>query len=95
MSMTLINFVQKDKLPRQNELENKIRELGYNFKFLTDFVKFENLNQIDSIDCERNGNQTFVEIYLNPGEILTDYPGLKKDLSDKDLEFHLLSVLTN
>lgn len=85
MSMTLINFVQKDKLPTKIELENKIKELGYEFKFLTDFEKFDNLNQIDSIDCALNGNQTFVEIYLNSTtEILSDFPDLKKGLSDKD-----------
>ena len=85
MSMTLINFVQKSKLPTKIELENKIKELGYDFKFLTDFEKFDNLNQIDSIDCVLNGNQTFVEIYFNPAtEILSDFPNLKKDLSDKD-----------
>ena len=54
MSMTLINFVQKNKLPTKIELENRIKELGYNFKFLTDFDKFENLNKIDSIDCLLN-----------------------------------------
>jgi hypothetical protein len=85
MSMTLINFVQKSKLPTKIEFENKIKELGYDFKFLTDFEKFDNLNQIDSIDCVLNGNQTFVEIYFNPAtEILSDFPNLKKDLSDKD-----------
>ena len=85
MSMTLINFVQKDNLPTKIELENKIKELGYEFRFLTEFEQFENLNQIDSIDCELNGNETFVEIYLNPAnEILSDFPHLKKDLKDKD-----------
>jgi len=85
MSMTLINFVQKDKLPTKIELENKIKELGYDFKFLTDFEEFDNLNQTDSIDCVLNGNQTFVEIYFNPAtEILSDFPNLKKDLTDKD-----------
>ena len=84
MSMTLINFVQKDKLPTKIELENKIYELGYDFKFLTKFEKFDNLNQIDSIDCVLNGNQTFVEIYFNPAtEILSDFPNLKNNLSDK------------
>ncbi len=81
----MINFVQKDKLPTKIELENKIKELGYDFKFLTDFEEFDNLNQIDSIDCVLNGNQTFVEIYINPAtEILFDFPNLIKDLTDKD-----------
>jgi len=85
MSMTLINFVQKDKLPTKIELENKIKELGYNFKFLTDFEKLDNLNQIDSIDCELDGNKTFLEIYLNPiEEIISDFPDLQNQLSNKD-----------
>ena len=85
MSMTLINFVQKDKLPTKLELENKIIELGYDFKFLTDFKKLDSLNQIDSIDCELNGNKTFLEIYLNPiKEIISDFPNLENQLSDKD-----------
>ncbi|WP_179020371.1 hypothetical protein [Winogradskyella forsetii] len=83
--MTLINFVQKDNLPTKIELENKIKELGYEFRFLTEFEQFENLNQIDSIDCVLNGNETFIEIYLNPAnEILSDFPHLKKDLTEKD-----------
>jgi hypothetical protein len=85
MSMTLINFVQKDKLPTKIELENKIKELGYDFKFLTDFVRFDNLNQIDTIDCKLNGTKTFLEIYINPAtEILSDFPDLKEQLTDKD-----------
>jgi hypothetical protein len=85
MSMTLINFVQEDKLPTKIELENKIIELGYDFKFLSDFEKFDSLNQIDSIDCVLNGNQSFVEIYFNSAtEVLSDFPNLKKDLLDKD-----------
>ncbi|MDN3596023.1 hypothetical protein [Zunongwangia endophytica] len=85
MSMTLINFVQKSKLPTKTELEDKIKEIGYDFKFLNDFEKFDDFNQIDSIDCVLNGNQTFVEIYFNPAtEIISDFPNLKKDLSDKD-----------
>ncbi|MEZ4802801.1 MAG: hypothetical protein R2797_08500 [Gelidibacter sp.] len=83
--MTLINFVQKDNLPTKIELENKIKELGYKFRFLTEFEQFENLNQIDSIDCVLNGNEVFIEIYLNPvNEILSDFPDLKKDLTHKD-----------
>lgn len=85
MSITLINFVQKNKLPTKIELENTIKVLGYDFKFLTDFKKFDELNKIDAIDCELNGNQTFVEIYLNPTvEIRSDFSSLKKDLSNKD-----------
>ncbi|WP_346882462.1 hypothetical protein [uncultured Algibacter sp.] len=83
--MSLINFVQKNKLPTKIELENRIKELGYDFKFLTDFDTFDNLNKIDTIDCLLNGNKIFVEIYLNPiTEILSDFPNLKKDLSDKN-----------
>lgn len=85
MSMTLINFVKKNKLQTKIALENKIKELGYDFKFLTDFKKLENLNQIDSIYCELNGNATFIEIYLYPKkEIIFNFPDLKKQFSDKN-----------
>lgn len=84
--MTLINFVKKTELPTKNELENKIRELGYDFRFLTEFERLDNLNNAESLDCELNGAKTYLEIYLNPAtEILSDFPNLKKDLSDKDL----------
>lgn len=83
MSMTLINFVLKDKLPTKIELENKIKELGYDFKFLTDFEKFDKLDQIESIICELNGNQTFIEVYFDTAnKILYNFPNLKKDISE-------------
>lgn len=86
MSMTLINFVQNAKLPTKNELENKIKELGYNFKFLSDFEKFDAINKMDSIACELNGIQTFVQMHQNPAkEILSNLPNLKEDVSNKDL----------
>ena len=83
--MTLTNFLQKDKLPTKIELENKIKELGYDFKFLTEFEEFDDLHQIDSIDCVLNRNKTFVEISLNTTtEIISKFPSLKEDLSNKD-----------
>jgi hypothetical protein len=85
MSKTLINFLQYSELPSKNELENKISEFGYNFKFISEFEKFDNLNQIDSIECKLNGHQTFVQIHHNPAiEDLTNITYLKEELINKD-----------
>jgi hypothetical protein len=85
MSKTLINFLHYSELPTKNELENKISEFGYNFKFVSEFEKFDNLHQIDSIECKLNGQQTFVQIRHSPAiEVLANLPDLKKELPHKD-----------
>jgi hypothetical protein len=85
MSKTLINFLQYSELPTKNELENKIRAFGYNFKFVSEFEKFDNLNQIDFIECKLNGQQVFVQIHHSPAiEILANITYLKEELTHKD-----------
>jgi hypothetical protein len=85
MSATLINFIQYSELPTKIELENKINEFDYNFKFISEFEKFDNLNKIDSIKCELNGQQTFVKMHQNfATEIISNLPYLKEELQHKD-----------
>lgn len=92
MSMTLINFVRKTELPTKIELENKIKDLGYDFEFLTDFEKLDHLNQIDSIECRLNGTKILIEIYFDPlEEIISDFPELKNQLTNKDLGISFIS----
>jgi hypothetical protein len=85
MFKTLINFLHYSELPTKNELENKISEFGYNFKFVSEFEKFDNLNQIDSIECKLNEQQTFVQIHHSPAiEVLAEITDLKEELTNKD-----------
>ena len=92
MSMTLINFVRKTELPTKIELEKKIKDLGYDFEFLTDFEKLDHLNQIDSIECRLNGTKILIEIYFDPvEEFISDFPELKNQLTNKDLGISFIS----
>jgi hypothetical protein len=85
MSKTLINFLQYSEFPTKNELENKINEFGYNFKFVSEFEKFDNLNKKDSIECKINREQTSVQIRRNPEiEALKNLTDLKEGLFNKD-----------
>ena len=97
MSLTLINFLQYSELPTKIELENKINEFGYNFKFVSKFEQFDNLNQIDSIECELNGQQTVVKIHHNLAtEILANlsYPLEKMQSKDFGISFPFCSDKT-
>jgi len=82
MSMTLVAFLKKADTPKKSEIEKNIRELGYEFEILDDF---ENLYEIDGIECVINGQKTFFEVYFNnPTEITNDFDFVKKDLTDQD-----------
>jgi hypothetical protein len=84
MSMTLINFIQYAKLPTKNEIESKIKGLGYNFKFLSNFEKFDSLNQMNTIKCELNGVHTVVKMHHDSAlETLPDLTKFEKNASDK------------
>jgi hypothetical protein len=85
MSKTLINFLDYSELPTKNELENKISEFVYNFKFVSEFEKFDNLNQINFIEFKLNGQKAFVQIHHSPElNVPTNLPDLKKELPYKD-----------
>ena len=82
MSMTQVAFIKKADLPNKTEIEESIRELGYEFEILDDF---ENFYGIDGLECKINGQKTFFEIYFyNPNEIASESEFIKKDLTDQD-----------
>jgi hypothetical protein len=82
MSMTQTAFLKKADLPNKTEIENSIRELGYEFEINDDF---ENFYGIDGIECTINGQKAFFEIYFDqPSEITNDFYFIKKDLTDQD-----------
>jgi hypothetical protein len=91
MSRTLINFPQCSELQTKNELENKISKFCYNFKFVSEFEKFANLNQIDFIECKLSGQQIFVQIRHSPEtEIIANLTDLKIELLNKDYDISFL-----
>jgi hypothetical protein len=91
MSKTLINALQYIEPPSKKELVNKISAFGYNFKFISEFKQFDNLDQIESIECKLNGHQTFVQIHHNTAiEDLTNITYLKKELIHKDCAISFL-----
>ena len=82
MSMTQTAFLKKTDLPTKSEIEQSIRELGYNFEILDDFESFYG---VDGIECTINGQKTFFEIYFNnPNEITVESDFIIKDLTDQD-----------
>jgi hypothetical protein len=82
MSMTQAAFLKKADLPTKSEIEQTIREYGYDFEILDDF---ENFYGIDGIECTINGQKTFFEIYFNnPNELTADSDFIIKDLTDQD-----------
>ncbi|SER11942.1 hypothetical protein SAMN05421824_3052 [Hyunsoonleella jejuensis] len=81
--MTQVAFLKKADLPNKIEIEESIRQLGYEFEILDDF---ENFYGIDGIECTINGQKTFFEIYFNnPNEIISESEFIKKDLTDQDI----------
>ena len=82
MSMTQVAFLKKADLPNKTEIENSIRQLGYEFEILDNF---ENFYGIDGLECKINEQKTFFEIYFEePSEITNDFEFIKKDLTDQD-----------
>ena len=81
--MTQAAFLKEADLPTKSDIEQTIRELGYEFEILDDFEKFYG---ISGIECSINGKETFFEIYFDdPTEITKDFDFIKKDLTDEDV----------
>ncbi|MBO3100298.1 hypothetical protein [Gelidibacter pelagius] len=86
MSMTIIAFINKTKIPSKLELEAQIRTLGYNFKFNENFILFDEFGG----DCELNGQKTFFEVYFIKKEELDDLSSLDEDLDNYDSAFSFI-----
>ncbi|MBJ7880985.1 hypothetical protein [Gelidibacter salicanalis] len=86
MSMTIIAFINKAKIPSKLELEAQIRTLGYNFKFNENFNLFDEFGG----DCELNGQKTFIEVYFIKKEELDDLSSLDEDLESYDSAFSFI-----
>jgi hypothetical protein len=80
--MTQVAFLKKADIPNKIEIENSIRELGYEFEIFDDS---DNFYGNGGIECAINGHKTFFEIYIDqPSEITKDFDFIKKDLTDHD-----------
>lgn len=86
MSMTMIAFINKAKIPSKLELETQIRILGYNFKFNENFNLFDEFGG----DCELNGQKTFLEVYFIKKEEVDDISSLNEDLDNYDSAFSFI-----
>ncbi|MBF4517303.1 hypothetical protein IRZ71_13140 [Flavobacterium sp. ANB] len=85
MSMTQLVFLKKADIPTKSKIEEKINELGYEFKILNDF---EILYGQEGINCVINGSETFFELYFEkPSEIIDDLEWIKSDITDEDIVF--------
>ena len=82
MSMTQVALLKSENLPTKKQIEEKIREFGYELSIKDDFDKFEDL---DGLECELNGNQTFFELYFDEPKEFEEYEFIKDDLKDQNL----------
>jgi hypothetical protein len=70
-------------LPSREQLESAIRNAGYDFVFLEEFTRFEDLS--DGISCQIKGNKTFVQMHQDTAEkVLQDYPSFKDSIGNAD-----------
>ena len=87
MSMTMLAFVEKAKIPTKLELETHIKTLGYNFKFNENFNLFNEFGG----DCELDEHKTFFEVYFaTKEEVINDMPFLDEDLDNYDSAFSFI-----
>src|SRR5690349_238448 len=70
MSMTQIAFLRKADMPTNQQIQDTIQRLGYDFKILNNLDK--QIEQ-DGLECTINGHQTYFETYVDQaGKALTD-----------------------
>lgn len=69
MSMTQMALLQKADMPTNGQIQDFIQKLGYDFEILNELEK-----QIDrfGLECIINGNQTFIETYVDNPENAID-----------------------
>lgn len=85
MSMTQIAFLKKADLPTNQQIQDTIQKLGYDFKILSGLE-----NQIDhcGLKCSINGNQTYFETYVevaNDAISENEADWIKPDITSQDI----------
>lgn len=84
MSMTQIAFVRKADIPTNEQIQDSIQKLGYDFKILNGLEK--RIDQ-DGLDCSINGHTTYFETYVDIAEnAITENEAdwIKKDITNQD-----------
>ena len=84
MSMTQIAFLKKADIPTNEQIQDIIRKLGYDFKILSSLEK--QIDQ-DGLECSINGHQTYFETYVDFVDNAIDdneADWLKSDITNQD-----------
>jgi hypothetical protein len=82
MSMTQIAFLKKADIPTNEQVQQSIQQLGYDFLILGDLK-----NHIDQngLNCQINGQKTYFEVYFDSATEITKEAGwIRTDLTDQD-----------
>jgi hypothetical protein len=82
MSMTQIAFFKKADIPINEQIQQRIRQLGYDFRILGDLK-----SRIDEseLKCQINGRDAYFEVYIDSATNATNDAGWTiADLTDQD-----------
>jgi hypothetical protein len=82
MSMTQIAFLKKADIPINEQIQQTIRQLGYDFRILGDLK-----SRIDEseLKCQINGLDAYFEVYIDSATNVMDEAGwIIPDLTDQD-----------
>lgn len=83
MSMTQVAFLRKADIPTKTEIEEIVKELGYDFKIIDES---EDIAELDGLSCSINGQETFFETFFDQtSEITKNCDWIVPDLTDQDI----------
>lgn len=85
MSMTQIAFLRKVDIPTNEQIQDILQQMGYNFKILSKLDKTIDQN---GLECSINGYRTYFETYIAPTETtITDNAAewIKPDIINQNI----------
>jgi len=83
--MTQMAFLRKADIPTNEQIQDTIQKLGYDFKILSELEK--QIDQ-DGLECSINGHQTYFETYVDiVDNAIADNEAdwVKPDLTNQDI----------
>lgn len=84
MSMTQVAFLRKAEIPTNEQIQDTIQKLGYDFKILSGLEK--QIEQ-DGLECSIKGHHTYFETYVdfaNNSIVDNEADWVKSDLTNQD-----------